>query len=122
MRVYGGGPATKGAPLETDNTTQIMFHIEDWWNKEGLLIHGGAMDDRKLAPMLCDLKATGRAKPEIIVSSEIDIEQVREYYRSFSDHEEMKVDDQESQGKERLQGKMAKVSLAVFAESYLIQI
>ncbi|KAJ9313407.1 hypothetical protein DTO271D3_6270 [Paecilomyces variotii] len=43
------------------------------------------------AQALVDLVASERATPSFVVSSIIDIEQVPEYYRRFSDHREHKV-------------------------------
>lgn len=90
MGVYSGGKPTKGAPLETEEMASVSLPVAQMWIK-GLSMRTGAFEGLKLAPALTSLICSGKARPEFIISSEIDIEQAPEFYKRFSDHQETKV-------------------------------
>jgi threonine dehydrogenase-like Zn-dependent dehydrogenase len=83
-------PNTTGTPLGSTIPASIEFPIATFFDKS-LRYQGGAFDVNLVLPELVELIATGRAKPNFIVSSIISIEEAPEYYRRFSDHLENKV-------------------------------
>lgn len=62
----------------------------DFFNK-GLRFQAGGVDPKELASQLVEPIATGKANPSAIVSSEVGIEDVVEYYGRFDRREETKV-------------------------------
>ena len=58
---------------------------------KGTQFHIGYVDARQLAPQLINLISRGKATPSYIVSAQINITDIPEYYRRFSNWEETKV-------------------------------
>ncbi|GKZ51334.1 hypothetical protein AbraIFM66951_005481 [Aspergillus brasiliensis] len=89
--VYTGGEnSTQGAPFADQIPAQVPFDVASLWEK-GLTVGSGIVLPLEHARELVDLVAADRATPSFVVSAVIDIEQVPEYYRRFSDHLEQKV-------------------------------
>ncbi|GKZ38320.1 hypothetical protein AbraIFM66950_010450 [Aspergillus brasiliensis] len=89
--VYTGGEnSTQGAPFADQIPAQVPFDVASLWEK-GLTVGSGIVLPLEHARELVDLVAADRASPSFVVSAVIDIEQVPEYYRRFSDHLEQKV-------------------------------
>ncbi|EAW22251.1 glutathione-independent formaldehyde dehydrogenase [Aspergillus fischeri NRRL 181] len=89
--VYTGGQnSTRGAPFADQIPAQVPISIASLWRK-ALTVGSGIVLPLNHAQALIDLIAAGRATPSFVVSSIIDIEQVPEYYRRYSDHLEHKV-------------------------------
>ncbi|OMP84384.1 S-(hydroxymethyl)glutathione dehydrogenase [Diplodia seriata] len=80
-----------GSPLGSLLNTNITFSAAEFFAK-GLSFKSGIVDPLPLAGQLIDLIASGRANPaEYIGTASVGIEEAPEYYRRFSDHEEVKV-------------------------------
>lgn len=80
-----------GAPLGSNLNTNVTFSASDFFIK-GLSFQSGIVDPLPLAGQLVDLIASGKANPaEYISTASVSIEEAPEYYRRFSDHEEVKV-------------------------------
>ncbi|KAL1849323.1 hypothetical protein Plec18170_007615 [Paecilomyces lecythidis] len=87
---FGGQNSTRGAPYAASIPAQVPLSISSLWGK-ALTVGSGIVLPLEHAQPLVDLVAAGRATPSFVVSSVIDIEQVPEYYRRYSDHLEHKV-------------------------------
>lgn len=81
---------SSGTPRGSTMSPTIEFPISEFFDK-GLSIRSGAVDVLPWASTLVDLIASGRARPGLIVSSVIGIEDVPEYYERFDRHLETKV-------------------------------
>ncbi|KAJ9215214.1 hypothetical protein DTO166G4_3099 [Paecilomyces variotii] len=89
--VYTGGQnSTRGAPRASSIPAEVPLSVSSLWEK-ALTVGSGIVLPLEHAQALVDLVASERATPSFVVSSIIDIEQVPEYYRRFSDHREHKV-------------------------------
>lgn len=89
--VYTGGQnSTRGAPYADTIPAEVPISISSLWEK-ALSLGSGIVLPLEHAQPLVDLVAADRASPSFVVSSVIDIEQVPEYYRRYSDHLEHKI-------------------------------
>ncbi|EYE91420.1 glutathione-independent formaldehyde dehydrogenase [Aspergillus ruber CBS 135680] len=89
--VYTGGQnSTRGAPYADTIPAEVLISISSLWEK-ALSLGSGIVLPLEHAQPLVDLVAADRASPSFVVSSVIDIEQVPEYYRRYSDHLEHKI-------------------------------
>lgn len=88
--VLSAVPDTPGTPRGSVIAPNITFPISDFFDK-GLSFRGGGVDPKPYAPQLTELIASGKAHPGFIVSREIGIEEVPEYYERFDRREEVKV-------------------------------
>lgn len=88
--VFGPTNDTRGTPRGSTLSPTIQFPISDFFAK-GLSFKSGPVDPKPLAPHLVELISSGKAQPGFIVSAEIGIEQVPEYYERFDQHLETKV-------------------------------
>lgn len=90
LGVFDSPTNSSGTPRGGTINATLPFPIADFFNK-GLSWRTGGVDPKAIAPELVSLIATGRARPNFIVSSEIGIEEAPEYYGRFDRHEETKV-------------------------------
>lgn len=89
--VYTGGQnSTRGAQYADTVPAEVPISISSLWSK-ALTVGSGIVLPLEHAHTLIDLVASDRATPSFVVSSVIDIEQVPEYYRRYSDHLEHKI-------------------------------
>lgn len=101
VTAHGGGigqigvylPTTNGtgSPFGSNLDTNVTFSAAEFFAK-GLSFQSGIVDPLPLASELISLIASGKANPaEYISTASVSIEDAPEYYRRFSDHEEVKV-------------------------------
>lgn len=88
--IYDDSSNSTGRPRAAGLPTSYPFDAASMFNK-ALQFHIGGVDARKLSTKLLQLIATGKATPSYQVTSEINITQVPEYYRRFSNWEEEKI-------------------------------
>lgn len=88
--VYGAQKNTSAAPRASTIASDISFPLSDFFMKS-LSLKGGIVDPKLLAPQLLPLIEQGRAHPGQIGTAMIPITDAPEYYRRFSNHEEIKV-------------------------------
>ncbi|KAJ5196388.1 alcohol dehydrogenase [Penicillium cf. viridicatum] len=89
--VYTGGQNnTRGAANAATVPAEVPISIFELWRK-AVTVGSGIVLPLEHAHSLVDLVANDRAFPSFVVSSIIDIEQVPEYYRRYSDHLEHKI-------------------------------
>ena len=81
---------SNGTPRGSTMSPTIEFPISEFFDKD-LSMRSGAVDVLPWASTLVELIASGGARPGFIVSSEIGIEEVPEYYERFDRHLETKV-------------------------------
>ncbi|KAF2457788.1 hypothetical protein BDY21DRAFT_302815 [Lineolata rhizophorae] len=88
--VWDSAGNTTGTPYAATLSPNITFPMSDFFNK-GLQFQAGPVDPKVVAPHLVELISNGVAHPSFIISSEISIEDVPEYYSRFDQHLETKV-------------------------------
>ena len=100
MTLFGGGigfvgiylhtPQSSGAPLADRVPANIEFPISEFMSRN-LTLSGGLVEPKRLWPQLLNLLETGRAHPGLVVSDEVDIEEVPEAYERFDRKKETKT-------------------------------
>jgi threonine dehydrogenase-like Zn-dependent dehydrogenase len=88
--VFAAPESTTGTPFGNSSSSLIPFPVVEFFTK-GLTWGAGPVDPKLMAPYLEKLVSSGVARPDFIVSQEIGIDQVPEYYRRFDEHLETKV-------------------------------
>jgi threonine dehydrogenase-like Zn-dependent dehydrogenase len=88
--IYNSQANSSGTPLGATYGPTLPFPVAEFFVK-GLSWRTGGVNLRDVAGELVQLIASGVARPSFLVSAQIGIEEVREYYGRFDRHEETKV-------------------------------